>query len=254
MPYNLKGRNVLITGGSRGLGAVIASAFAAEGCNIAINYANNKKPAAELQEKLINEYAVRACVIKGDAGLLADCAHCVEETIKTFGGIDIVIGNAGWTKFAKFSDLDAMAEEDWDKCWAVNVKGQMALLRAAMPTFNENPDGGVFIITSSIAGVSQSGSSMAYSVTKAAQLHLMRCLASTQGKKVRINAVLPGLLLTEWGLKYSSEHIQMIKNNAVLKMETDLNDCANAYVMIAKNSSMTGQKIQIDAGLCIGSP
>jgi NAD(P)-dependent dehydrogenase (short-subunit alcohol dehydrogenase family) len=74
----------------------------------------------------------------------------------------------------------------------------MALVREAMPTFNANPDGGVFIITSSIAGTSLSGSSMAYSVTKAAQLHLMRCLANTQGSKVRINAVLPGLLLTEW--------------------------------------------------------
>jgi NAD(P)-dependent dehydrogenase (short-subunit alcohol dehydrogenase family) len=74
----------------------------------------------------------------------------------------------------------------------------MWLLREALPTFNENPEGGVFIITSSIAGQSIGGSSMAYSVTKAAQLHLMRCLTQTQGSKVRINAVLPGLLLTEW--------------------------------------------------------
>lgn len=78
------------------------------------------------------------------------------------------------------------------------MKGQLALLRAALPTLNANIDGGVFIITSSIAGVTQSGSSMAYSVTKAAQLHLMKCLARTQGAKVRVNAVLPGLLLTEW--------------------------------------------------------
>jgi NAD(P)-dependent dehydrogenase (short-subunit alcohol dehydrogenase family) len=78
------------------------------------------------------------------------------------------------------------------------VYGQMALLREALPTFNKNPQGGVFIITSSIAGTSIGGSSMAYSVTKAAQLHLMRCMAQTQGPKVRVNAVLPGLLLTEW--------------------------------------------------------
>ena len=72
------------------------------------------------------------------------------------------------------------------------------LLREAMPTFNANPEGGVFLITSSVAGTSLKGSSMAYSVTKAAQLHLMKCLANTQGSKVRVNAVLPGLLLTEW--------------------------------------------------------
>jgi NAD(P)-dependent dehydrogenase (short-subunit alcohol dehydrogenase family) len=74
----------------------------------------------------------------------------------------------------------------------------MWLLREALPVFKANPEGGVFIITSSVAGTSLSGSSMAYSVTKAAQLHLMRCLANSQGSKVRINAILPGLLLTEW--------------------------------------------------------
>jgi len=81
----------------------------------------------------------------------------------------------------------------------------MWLLREALPTFNANPEGGVFIITSSIAGTSIGGSSMAYSVTKAAQLHLMRCMAQTQGSKVRINAVLPGLLLTEWVRKNPSK-------------------------------------------------
>lgn len=109
-----------------------------------------------------------------------------------------MIANAGWTRFSKFADLDALSEEEWDKCWAVNVKGPLALLRAAMPTFDANEDGGVCLITSSVAGRILSGSSMAYSVTKAAQLHLMRCMAKTQGKKVRVNAVLPGLLLTEW--------------------------------------------------------
>jgi NAD(P)-dependent dehydrogenase (short-subunit alcohol dehydrogenase family) len=74
----------------------------------------------------------------------------------------------------------------------------MFLLREALPTFNANPDGGVFLMTSSIAGVNVRGASMPYSVTKAAQLHLMRCLAGTQGPKIRVNAVLPGLLLTEW--------------------------------------------------------
>jgi len=60
-----------------------------------------------------------------DCGNLADCARCVQETIKAFGGIDILIGNAGWTRFSAFDDLDAASEEDWDRCWAVNVKGQM---------------------------------------------------------------------------------------------------------------------------------
>jgi len=105
----------------------------------------------------------------------------------------------------------------------------MALIREALPAFNANPEGGAFIITSSIAGASLGGSSMAYSVTKAAQLHLMRCLANTQGKKVRINAVLPGLLLTEWVRNYvevepigecSAEHLatSRVKNTRLSRL------------------------------------
>jgi len=90
----------------------------------------------------------------------------------------------------------------------VNVKAHIYLLREALSTFNSNAEGGVYIITSSIAGRIASGSSMPYSVTKAAQLHLMKCLAATQGPKVRVNAVLPGWLNTEWvswGLSFVSE-------------------------------------------------
>ncbi|KAF2490782.1 NAD(P)-binding protein [Lophium mytilinum] len=254
MPYDLKSRNVLITGGSRGLGAVITRLFASEGANIAINYVSARAPADSLAADISKEYGVKAIVVQADCGNLADCARCVQEAVEGLGGIDVLVGNAGWTQFGTFADLDALTEEEWDKCWAVNVKGQHALLRAALPTFNANPDGGAFIMTSSVAGVSQGGSSMAYAITKAAQLHLMKCLASTQGPKVRVNAVLPGLLMTEWGLKYSPEMIKSIEDRAALKMATDLVDCANAFIMLAKNSSMTGQKIQVDAGLVISSP
>ncbi|MCJ1361624.1 hypothetical protein MMC16_000724 [Acarospora aff. strigata] len=127
----------------------------------------------------------------------------------------------------------------------------MHLLREALPTFNSNPEGGVFLMTSSIAGVGVTGSTMAYSVSKAAGLHLMRCLAQTQGPKVRVNAVLPGLLLTEWGSQFSPEKIKQVEDKAALKQVTNLDDCADAFIMAAKNSTMTGQRIQIDAGLII---
>ena len=75
-------------------------------------------------------------------------------------------------------------------------------------------------------GVKMSGSSMPYSVTKAAGLHLMKCLASTQGPKIRVNAVLPGLLLTEWGLKYPPEAIEGLKARSALKREVSSNPCS----------------------------
>ncbi|KAL8781451.1 MAG: hypothetical protein Q9194_000324 [Teloschistes cf. exilis] len=205
MPYNLKGRNVLITGASRGLGVLIAERFAAEGSNVAINYNASEDRAKQVAEKIKKTTDVKVIIVKGDQGVLADCENTVQKTIDGLGGIDIIVSNAGWTKFTQFGDLDALSEEEWDKCWAVNCKGNLHLLRKALPTFNANPDGGIYLMTSSIAGINPSGSTMAYSVTKAAGLwpeiaglQLMKCLASTQGPKVRVNAVLPGLLLTEW--------------------------------------------------------
>lgn len=138
-------------------------------------------------------------------GKEASCTATVREAISHLGGLDIIISNAGFTRFSQFNDLYAPTTEDWDTCFAVNVKAQTYLLREAAATFNANPEGGVFVMSSSIAGIKASGSSMPYSVTKAAQLHLMKCLASTQGPKIRVNAVLPGLLLTEWVRNFDSK-------------------------------------------------
>jgi len=186
---------------------------------VAINYANNEQPAQDLAKELQDKHSTKTAVIQGDAGKQADCARCVSETIKAFGGLDIIIANAGWTKFTNFADLEAMNEDEWDKCWATNVKGPKFLVSAALPTFKKNPEGGVFIITSSIAAKSLGGSSMAYSVTKCAQVHLMKAMAQTQGKELRINAVLPGLLLTDWGNLYGEERVNMLKDRAALKKE-----------------------------------
>ncbi|RFU28693.1 hypothetical protein B7463_g7665, partial [Scytalidium lignicola] len=234
---------------------------------------SSEKQAKELAARLAKEYGVKTLTIQGDMGLEADCTKVVEETIKGLGGLDILISNAGYTRFSDFSDLSASTVEDWDTCYAVNVKAQVHLMKAAQSTFQANPDGGSFILTSSIAGENMSGSSMPYSVTKAAQLHLMRCLAKTQAPKVRVNAVLPGLLLTEcmyfqknvnellladfafscWraigGQKFPQERIKALKAAAWLQNVTDLEDCAQSFVDIARNTSMTGQKIQIDSGL-----
>lgn len=192
-----------------------------------------------------------------------DVKRCVQDTVKAFGGIDIIIANAGWTRFSDFADLDSMSDEEWNRCWNAQVMGPKKCVQEALPHFKKNEEGGCVIITSSIAGQSLGGSSMPYSVTKAAQVHLMKCIARTQGPKLRINAVLPGLLLTDWGNLYGEERIKTLNEAAALKHEvsdrfvsakvshyvnrlttytqTYLDDCADMYVTIAKNTSITGQ-------------
>ncbi|KAK5051373.1 hypothetical protein LTR84_003025 [Exophiala bonariae] len=251
MPYSLKGRNVLVTGGSRGLGALLAEKFAAEGANVVVNYVASKDRAEEVAEKIKKEYGIKAHVIQADIGVVADTQRLVKETVEVLGGLDVIINNAGWTRFSTFGDINDLSHDEWNKCWSTNVMSHLVLLQEAAPIFNANPDGGVFLISSSIAGIVTGGSSMAYSVTKAAGLHLMKCLAFTQGPKIRINSVLPGLLLTEWGQKYGEEKIQANIQSAALKHETYLDDCADAFIASAKNTSQTGQQIVVDAGLAI---
>lgn len=81
-----------------------------------------------------------------------DVVKTVKETIAQLGGLDVIVSNAGYTRFSTFSDLSAPTVEDWDTCYAVNVKAQAILLREALSTFEKNAEGGAMIITSSIAG------------------------------------------------------------------------------------------------------
>ncbi|KAF2659762.1 NAD(P)-binding protein [Lophiostoma macrostomum CBS 122681] len=250
MTYSLKGRRVLVTAGSRGLGAVICERFGEKGAHVMVNYVANESKAQEVVTK-VKAHGVESFVVQGDASSEADNIRIVRETVEKLGGLDIIVANAGWTRFSAFGDLNALLIDDWNKCWAVNVLSHVHLLRAAQPNFAANPDGGSYIITSSIAGTTQSGSSLPYSVTKAAGIQLMKCLASTQGPKIRINAVLPGQLLTDWGMQFDEATIEAEKKEATLKHETYLDDCANVYISIAENTSLTGQAITVDSGLTL---
>jgi NAD(P)-dependent dehydrogenase (short-subunit alcohol dehydrogenase family) len=131
------------------------------------------------------------------------------------------------------------------------VKSNVFLFRAARPHFQENPDGGVFLIQSSISGLITNGSSMAYSVCRAAGLQLTRCLAETQGPNIRVNGVAPGLVDTERTASLTEEERQGCKNMAKLKRITTPEDIAMTFVFAAKNSGMTGERIRVDSGMAI---
>jgi NAD(P)-dependent dehydrogenase (short-subunit alcohol dehydrogenase family) len=131
------------------------------------------------------------------------------------------------------------------------VKSNVFLFRAVRPHFEANPDGGVFLIQSSIGSLFTNGSSMAYSVCRAAGLHLTRCLAETQGPNIRVNAVCPGLVDTERTAVFSEERRQGFKDMAKLKRITTPEEIAMTFVFAAKNSGMTGEHIRVDSGMII---
>lgn len=116
-------------------------------------------------------------------------------------------------------------------------------------TYEKTGHAGVMICTNSLAGLTSTGSSMPYSVTKAGQLRMVEGLAYNNGPWARVNAVCPGLIVTPWSLRYGEERINAMRDAAALKKEVDLEDCADLFVMLSKNESITGKRIAIDCGL-----
>jgi NAD(P)-dependent dehydrogenase (short-subunit alcohol dehydrogenase family) len=197
----------LVTAGSAGLGAAAALLFAKRGYNVVINYNSDAQRADALVHDLHHASSLDASkqkfkAIKADLASRDDIIRLVKETVAFFSegpdgssALDAVFSNGGWTRIRNISDLeDNVDEDDWDRCFNMNVKSHLWLMHAAKPYLEEAE--GAFVTTASLAGIKLSGSSLAYSVTKAAQVHLVKGLALAASPKVRVNTVCPGLLLT----------------------------------------------------------
>jgi NAD(P)-dependent dehydrogenase (short-subunit alcohol dehydrogenase family) len=145
------------------------------------------------------------------------------------GRLDIVISNHGWTRLTNFLDFsEGTLESDWDKCFTYNVKSHLWLMEAAKSHLDESE--GAFVSTASLAGVKPSGSSLPYSVTKAAQIHLVKGLAKICGPRIRVNCISPGLLLTEWGMQFSEEARNKATEATILKRVPSVEVSISCYL------------------------
>lgn len=247
---NLKGKNALVTGGSAGLGASVARQLAAEGVNLAINYSSSKDRAEQLAQEIREQHRVKVVVIQADVfGGSSAAQNLVEDSREQLGGLDIVISNAGWTKVVPYEDLDALDDELWDGCFQANIKTHFYLFKAAKKIFDANAEGGTFIVSASLAGRMVYGSSIPYAVSKAGLIHLVRMLAQSQGPHVRVHAVCPGLLLTEWGQRFPEEKIKQTIERSPLKELADIDETAAHFVFLCKLKTSTGTAVGIDGGL-----
>ncbi|KAF2156999.1 oxidoreductase ucpA [Myriangium duriaei CBS 260.36] len=246
----------LITAGTAGLGAQIARVLAPD-YRVVINFANNADRAASVLKELeaipsthTSPSQPRFHAVQGDVGNRDAINKLVDETVKTMGRLDVVVSNAGWTRITNFFNIEEQMEEsDWDKCFLYNVKAHLWLAYASRNALKESQ--GTFITTASVAGVKPSGSSLPYAVTKAAAIHLTKSLANIMAPDVRCNSVSPGLLLTEWGMKFSEEKREKSRQNSKLKRLATVEDVAEQVRCLAKNNSMTGNNILLDGGLTL---
>jgi len=244
---NLTGKVALITGGGTGLGREIAEQLAAEGMRVLVAYAHSQAEGEETVA-LLRARGTQAHALQADLAQSREARRLVEEAAAVFGQLDLVIHNAAVTRFVPFSDLDAIDEAAFDALFAVNTKAAFFLAQAAAPYLRAS-ESGQLITTSSVAGLAAVGSSIPYAVSKAALIHLTKCLATALAPDIRVNSVAPGLLLTRWVAGFSEQQLAATQSKALLKKATDLADTAAAFVMLAKNTSMTGQVLTVDAGL-----
>ncbi|HEV8550903.1 MAG TPA: SDR family oxidoreductase [Polyangiaceae bacterium] len=250
---DLKNKVALVTGGGTGLGAVIVEKLAREGMALAVHYGHSEAEARQTVTRA-RELGVRAEAFRAElngAAMVQEIPRLIAQVAETFGRLDLVVNNAATTRAVPFPELDGVTFEDWDSVMNVNVKAPFFVAQAAVPVLRRS-GGGQIINTTSISGIrARGGSSIAYSVSKAAAIHLTKCLATAVAPDVRVNSVAPGLMRTRWLANFDDAQIAAATAQAPLKRTSDLDDTANAFVMLAHNESMTGHVIVVDAGITL---
>ncbi|KAM3461546.1 hypothetical protein NHJ6243_004924 [Beauveria neobassiana] len=238
---------ILVTAGSAGLGRAVALHFARNGYRVAFNYNSNEFRVATLLSELKVASNRDHFHIQADLSSRTEVGRLVRETHGRTGRIHVVFSNIGWSQFRDTCRLDDnVFDQDWDRAYTMNVKSHLWLLQATMPHLAEAE--GCFVTTSSIAGVSGMGSSLAYGVSKAAQIHMMKGVATMVGPRIRVNTISPGMLETDWSKRFTDQEKEQHTDQTRLKRFVRLEDVAEQVLSLAKNRSITGANIVIDAG------
>jgi 3-oxoacyl-[acyl-carrier protein] reductase len=250
---DLKGKVALVTGAGTGLGAVITRELARAGMAVGVHYGHSAAE-AEAVVRAARESGVPARGFQADlAGddLVRDVSQLIDAAAQTFGRLDLVVNNAATTRAVPFARLDDVTLVDWDAVLNVNVKAPFFVAQAAAAVMRQG-GGGQIINTASISGIrARGGSSIAYSVSKAATIHLTKCLATALAPDVRVNAVAPGIMRTRWLAHFDDAALAQATAQTPLRRFSDLDDTARVYLMLAQNESITGEVVVVDGGITL---
>jgi ketoreductase RED2 len=236
------GRVAIVTGSSSGIGEQTARRLSSLGATVVVNSASSVEAGEAVSASLPGESLyVRADIADQQQGLAL-----VDRTIERYGRLDFLINNAGWTTQIAHHDLDALTDEIFRKTFEVNVFGTWSLTKHAIPHLRESDDANIVNITS-IAGVRPVGSSIAYSMTKAALNQMTLLLAKSYGP-IRVNAVAPGLVATPWTKDWEAMHAGVAATAPVPRSATP-DDCAEAVLALLRNKYTSGEIFVVDGGL-----
>jgi NAD(P)-dependent dehydrogenase (short-subunit alcohol dehydrogenase family) len=253
----LDGQVALITGGGSGIGRGIVARFVDEGAQVGV-----LERVASRVAQLRAEGGSAVCAVQGDVTSLEDNKRAVAETVRAFGRLDVLVGNAGvFDSFLRFEDVPEEAlSAAFDEQFGVNVKGCLLGARAALPELRKTA--GCMIFTASVAGFNSGGGGVLYTASKHAVVGMIRQLAAELAPQIRVNGVAPGGVSTDLrGLaavgRDDQSHFadpgvaERMRANNPLRIALQPGDLAGAYVLLASRTSargLTGIIITADAG------
>ncbi|MFQ6059944.1 MAG: SDR family NAD(P)-dependent oxidoreductase [Thermoplasmata archaeon] len=242
----LENKNAIVTGGSVGIGAAIVLALGKEGANVALNYRKHDAEAKKVVEE-IEKMGRKGLVVKADVSSFQDAQKMVDQVVKEFGGLDILVCNAGinWDGV-----IWKMTEEQWDRVIEVNLKGYFNYARATAPIFRDQGHGKIVNITS-INGLRGKFGQTNYSASKGGIIALTKSLAKELGRSnVNVNAVAPGMIATEMMKQVPEKFLQIAREETVFGRLGEPEDVANVVTFLCSERArhITGEVIKVDGG------
>ncbi|HZT49367.1 MAG TPA: glucose 1-dehydrogenase [Hyphomicrobiaceae bacterium] len=253
------GKVILVTGGGTGLGAAIAVGAAKRGARaLLLNYSRSRKE-AEATAKEVAAAGAQVELVQGDVGEDADCRR-IAAAAAPYGKLDVLVNNAGTTKHVpNHADLDALSKDDFLRIYAVNTVAPFQMIRACRSLLEASGLGAV-LMTSSIAGVMGSGSSVAYACSKGALNTMTLSLARALAPKIRVNAICPGFIDTRWfSDAYDAATAQKLRDRVrtttPLQVVSNAQDIAEAALFLISDASrrITGETLLVDGGSHLGA-
>jgi glucose 1-dehydrogenase len=255
----LKGKNVLVTGGTSGIGQAIAVRFAEYGANVAINYLRTEDEAAETEAKVhacvasVRQRGVRDALVQGDVSKEDDVVRMFEDTVDRLGSLDVLVNNAGIQISSPSEELSAA---DFDKVIAVNLRGAFLSAREAIKRFLEQGTPGVIVNVSSVHQLIPKPSYLGYSASKGGMLNLTRSLAlEYAGRGIRVNAIGPGATITPINRAWVDDPVkrEMVEAHIPMARAGTADEMAGVTCFLASDDAayITGQTIFVDGGLTL---
>ena len=255
----LKGKNVLDTGGTSGIGQAIAVRFAEYGANVAINYLRQPGEAADTEAKVhacvasVRQQGVRDVLVQGDVSQEDDVVRMFEDTVDQLGGLDVLVSNAG---IQISSPSDELSAADFDKVIAVNLRGAFLSAREAIKRFLEQGTPGVIVNVSSVHQLIPKPSYLGYSASKGGMQNLTRSLAlEYAGKGIRVNSIGPGATITPINRAWVDDPVkrEMVESHIPMARAGTADEMAGVTCFLASDDAayITGQTIFVDGGLTL---